>query len=488
MALWPQFCGGFYRALSPVIAADQAVNVYTETREVPGGAKQITMYGTPGLRPYLSVGTAVCRGLFFQDGLALGVIGGTLYAFDLDLGTATSLGSISNDGLAVSFASNGAGGEQIGIVGGGQLKVLDTGTMVLSAAIALPFPDPVTIAFLDGYALINQANTPIVWYSALEDMTSWDPLDFFARSNTSDHIVTIGVSRDRVWAFGSRTTTLFYDAGDLDNPFLPYPGTTVQVGISDPALLGLYEDVFYFVAESAKGQRRVVSASEPMPQTISTPPIELWLSRCPTLTNARMLVYEQDGHPFMCITVPSSPDDVKTYCFDVRETLWHARAGWNSTTGRYTQWRAQGSMSVNGTTYVGDYATGDLYTLDLETYDDDGAILRRERTAPYLGAENQWLFIDQIELGMQAGVGLSSGQGSAPTVSLEISRDGARTWVNAGTATLGAQGEAEARAIWRRLGRARADRLAVRVTQTDPVKCVWGPGLWMRATEGSGQL
>jgi len=75
-----------------------------------------------------------------------------------------------------------------------------------------------------------------------------------------------------------------------------------------------------------------------------------------------------------------------------------------------------------------------------------------------------------------------------PVVMLEISRDGGRTFVSAGEADLGASGQYLDRARWRRLGRTRADRLVIRVIQTDPCQTVWGPGLWLTATNGSNQL
>lgn len=75
-----------------------------------------------------------------------------------------------------------------------------------------------------------------------------------------------------------------------------------------------------------------------------------------------------------------------------------------------------------------------------------------------------------------------------PTVTLEISRNSGMEWVSAGEASLGSTGEYNTRAIWRRLGRTRADRLVLRVTMTDDAPCVWGPGLWLRATNGSGEL
>lgn len=484
--LWPAFVGGMYKARSSSFAADQAVNVFTETRRVPGSPKQQTLYGTPGLKLEATVATRGCRGRFSQDGRSFVVVGDVLYERS-SYAVYTSLGTIAQDGNPVSFASNGEGGDQLGIVGGGNLYVLDLTTNTLSTTV-LPFSDPVMITFMDGYGLINQKDSLVVWFTNLFDFTVVDALDFITRSGTSDNVVGIAVSRDRVWFLGSKTTTTYYNSGDADTPFLPYPGTTIQTGLLSPWLLGLYNDVLYWVADSAGGGRRVVAASEPGVEEISTPPIDAWLESASTLVDGRMLVYEQDQHIFILVTLPHASGEIKTYGYDRREELWHSRAGWDDVNGAYTQWRVAGSTAIGSTVLVGDYETGDLYTLDMNTYTDNGEILKRERTAPYPSADAEWMFVDQFELGMQPGVGLSSGQGSDPVVNLEISRDGGHTFVDAGDASLGAIGEYTTRAIWRRLGRFRGDRAVFRVTQTDPVKCVWGPGVWMTAQGGTGQL
>jgi hypothetical protein len=486
MPLFGAFVGGFYTALSPVMAADTAINLFTETREVPGSAKQTWMYGTPGLLLDATVPTLGCRGWFAQDGRTWVVCGDTIYERTA-AATYVARGTVPDDGKPVSFASNGAGGDQLAVVGGGELNVLDLSTNAVTTA-TLPFSNPVMITFIDGYGIINERDTPKMWFSALEDFTSWDALDFFARSGTSDNVIGITVSRDRVWALGSKSSTLFYNSGDADTPFIPYPGTAFQTGLVSPWLLWVQNDVLYWVAESGDGERRIVRASEPSADTISTPPIALFLERCTTLTDARMLGYEQAGHPFVIVTCPSSPDDVQTYAYDVRENLWHARAGWDSGSGTYTRWRAAGSTVTGGQVFVGDWENGNVYTLDLDTFTDNGTAIRRERATPYLSDDNQVVFVDQFELGMQAGVGLTTGQGSDPTVNLEVSRDGARTWIDAGTAGLGAIGDYGTRAIWRQLGRSRADRLVFRVTQTDGVRTVWGPGAWLRLSAGTGQL
>lgn len=487
MANFPEFCGGFYTNLAPYAGADEAVNLFTETREVPGSAKQITMYGRPGMPLETTLGTVASRGWFSQDGQTWTVYGNTLYERTA-VATYVSRGTITNDGFPVSFASNGKGGDQLAIVGGGQLKVLNLITNVLSAAIVLPFSNPVMIVFQDGYGLINEADTPIVWFSALEDFTTWDALDFFARSTSSDNIVALAQTRDRVFTLGSKTTTQYYDSGDADTPWLPYPGTTTQIGIITPWALTTYGDTLTFIGRSPRGMPRVVLAStDGQIRTLSTPPIEQFLAECTTLEDAEALTYEQEGHAFTVFTCPSSPDDLQTIVYDEKESLWGKWAGWDSTEGVYTRWRARGCVAVGQDIIVGDYATGAVYTLDLDTYTDNGAVLMRERIAPYLGTSPQWTFLNQAQLLAQSGVGIPAGQGSNPQVELLLSRDGAKTWISAGLASLGALGEYTMRTIWRRLGRVRQDLLVLRVRQSDPVQTAW-TGMDITFQNGTGQL
>ena len=106
------------------------------------------------------------------------------------------------------------------------------------------------------------------------------------------------------------------------------------------------------------------------------------------------------------------------------------------------------------------------------------------RRAPYLGTEARWVFLDRIELGIESGVGLVSGQGVDPQVLLNISTDSGKSWTSAGTASLGKMGETDQMAVWRCCGRARLDRLVLEIVITDPVKRVLGPGLWITATPG----
>lgn len=486
MSLFQEFTGPAYRTRSATIAADVCMNLYPE--RVPGHVKQSVLYGTPGLKFYASGTTSATgtRGVWSQDGRTFRVVGAVIEEINTTTKVVTNRGAIADDGLLVSLVGNGRGGEQLMIVGGGQVKIFNLTTNTLSASISLPLTNlPVMGAFMDGYFLLLEANTIRVWFSALEDGTSWNALNFFARSHVSDNLVGIAVLHDRLFLLGQQATEIFYNSGDLNLPFIPYPGTIMEEGASTPWGILVLGEALYWLAEDNLGRGRMVRANAYSPETVSTPAIGFTLAQYTTLADAEALAYSQEGHDFICWTFPSSGE---TWCFDATEGAWHQRATWNQTSAMFTRWRARTACSTPAGIMVGLSDGSAICTLDLDTFGDADAPRKWLRRAPYISAENQWLFLDQVELGAQVGVGLNSGQGILAQVMLRISRDAATSWTDTIFGSVGAIGNALARCVWRHLGRSRSDRLVLEISQTDPVRPVWGPGLWIRATAGSNQL
>lgn len=485
MALWQAFTGGAYRDRSATLDAEAAINLFVSTIQSAGNAKKTALVGTPGLKPNQTLGDVSCRGLWSEDGRTFCATGSTLYELDVTAGTAITRGTIANDGKPVQFASNGRGGEQLAVLSAGNLYILRYTTNVFTGPVSLPLTNaPTQIAFLDGYFLLLEANTVKVWFSALEDGSSWSGSDFFARSTTSDNLIGIAVLRDRIWCFGSQSTDVYYDSGDSDNPFVPYPGSSVTVGAVSPYAIATIGGTLVWLAQSATGNLSIMAASDP-PQTLSTPAIAFALASYATVADAEVLVYEQEGHQFAAFTFPSA--DV-TWVIDLVERQWHQRGQWDVPLAVFHRWRARGCCAVNGEIVVGDYATGNVFTLDLDTFTDNGEMIRRVRRAPYISAEATYGFIDQIELQAEVGVGLTTGQGSAPQAMMRCSKDSAHTWSGAVHAPLGAIGRWDNRVIWRRIGRTRMDRFVLEIAVTDAVRTVWGPGLNLRITQGNGQL
>ena len=343
---------------------------------------------------------------------------------------------------------------------------------------------PTTIAFLDGYFLLLERDSMRLWFSALEDGTSWDALDFAARSTVADNLVGLAIVNDRIWTLGSQNVELLYDSGDADTPFVPYPGTVSPFGCVSPDGVTERGGTLFWVATIGTGTPQIVAATAGAPQVISTPAVDFALASYPTVTDVEAFSYTQEGADYVVFTFPSGDEAGVTWTYDAKAGQWHQRAHWNSALGQFERWSVRGCCGVGNTILVGDYQTGDVYTLDLDTFTDNGHTIRRVRRAPYFANEPGWVFLDQFELGAQVGLGLATGQGSDPQAALNISRDGAQTWASAGFASLGPMGQYDARTVWRRLGRSRADRLVLEVAITDPVP-VTITGAWVTASSGA---
>jgi hypothetical protein len=85
--------------------------------------------------------------------------------------------------------------------------------------------------------------------------------------------------------------------------------------------------------------------------------------------------------------------------------------------------------------------------------------------------QNQWLYISRFELVAQAGMGLSTGQGSDPIVMFRLSRDGGQTFGQELQMATGPMGAYTARAFLNRLGRARNP--VVEISSSDPTFNAW---------------
>ena len=110
-----------------------------------------------------------------------------------------------------------------------------------------------------------------------------------------------------------------------------------------------------------------------------------------------------------------------------------------------------------------------IYTLSNTSYTDAGAIIRRVRRAPHLTEDFQRQYFSELQIQFQPGVGLATGQGQTPQAMLRWSDDGGSTYSEEHWVSMGAEGQYNNRAIWRRLGTAR-DRI-FEVVVTDPINC-----------------
>jgi hypothetical protein len=140
------------------------------------------------------------------------------------------------------------------------------------------------------------------------------------------------------------------------------------------------------------------------------------------------------------------------------------------------------TFAVNGSKQTIGKSDGNLYELLPDTYTELGDAIVREVTTPQIHKAGRRVFCASVELDVQAGVGLVSGQGSAPLAMECHSDDGGQTWTSPRSASLGPIGENKYRAKWYAMGSFRQRIYKFRCS--DPVKFVV-VGAWHDINVGS---
>jgi len=117
-------------------------------------------------------------------------------------------------------------------------------------------------------------------------------------------------------------------------------------------------------------------------------------------------------------------------------------------------------------------ASGTIYRMASDLFTDaDGEILRRMRTPPILADEQKRLFIDRLQLHLEPGLGLTTGQGSDPQVLMRMSKTGGKIFGNQRARSAGVQGDYGQRLVWHNCGSGR--NMVPELVATDPVAWRW---------------
>ncbi len=458
--------GSTYVARSVNAADARMVNLFPEV--VPEGGKEPAfLQRCPGLLNLATIGSGPIRGLWTfssDNSTAFVVSGNELYKIDTSY-TATFIGSIPGTG-PVSMADNGT---QLFIACNGPSYIYNSSTGEFGQIVDPDFPGAVTVGYIDGYFVFNEPNSQRIWVTQLLDGTSIDPLDFASAEGSPDGVVGLIVDHREVWVYGTSTVEVWYDAGTPDFPLQRIQGAFNEIGCISAYTIAKMDNGLFWLGADARGQGIVYRANGYTGQRISTHAVEWQIQQYGNLTDALAYTYQQDGHSFYVLIFPSANT---TWVYDVATGAWHERAGWSN--GSFTRHRSNCQMAFNNKIIVGDYENGNIYAFDLDTYADNGQIqkwLRSWRALPTGQNNLKRTAQHAMQLDMQSGVGLVTGQGSNPEVMLRWSDDGGHTWSNYRTTSVGKIGEYYYRIWFRRLGMTMKLRDRVyELSMTDPVK------------------
>lgn len=450
MGAYPGFIGPTNRSASPLADSSRLVNLYVEPNDVASG--RAALYSTPGATRYadaVNVTDVGTRALASMNGRTFGIIGTRAYEVFAD-GTTGGLFLLTPDTFLGQIAFNGIAGGQALFASGMNGFCFDLATNVATAVIP---GDAQMVGMLDGYFLAFANGRLRV--SDLNDGLIWDPLQVAFRSQSPDTWKAMLVHAPDVFLLGSLSGDVWQDTG-ATFPLGPRPGATFPYGIAALNSAAVVGDSVLWLAQNQDGAGMLVRARGYVPQPIGSYAFDTAIARyrrTARIDDAEAIAFQWNGHPWYILRFPSAN---ATWGYDLRTGLFFELGHWNAAQNRYDAWHPRAVTYAFGQHLVGDN-TGRIYRLD-ETVgtEENGDPIRRVRVPPSLRAQDGGLlFVDRFELGIQPGVGTSTGQGADPVAMLRVSKDCGQTYGNETSRSIGRSGDTDKRVFWTRLGHSR---------------------------------
>jgi hypothetical protein len=431
------FIGGAYRGRSVNLNAQVCRNFFIGVD--PKDNFPVSLIGTPGSTLKWTLGGGPIRGSLSTDSYVYHVSGQKLYRNQSLIGT-LALGT-----SRVQMAFNGT---VLLLVDGTRGYTWDGATF---AAITDPdFPsNPGTLTFQDGYFIVSDTGTNQFYIST--NGTDWSPTDFASAEGDADNLVAVVSDRQILWLFGSKTGEVHYNTGNVDFPFQRLDGGLFHYGCAAPHSIARVKSGLVWLSRNSRGQGQVIGmAGGYQPEILSTPQLDFQFASYDVIEDAFAYTYQDEGHEFYCLTFPTAN---RTWVFDGTSAEWHERA---STILTYpSRQRYNTHAFFNGEHLVGDYENGNVYVLDMNIGTEyDGTTIIRDRISQHINSEQQRLFIREVQIACEHGVGASTGISSQtdPQIGLCWSKDGGHTWSNWLFRAIGKIGEYMTRSVWRNLG------------------------------------
>ncbi|HXV00658.1 MAG TPA: packaged DNA stabilization protein [Caulobacteraceae bacterium] len=429
-------------------------------------------YTRPGLVAGLNHGAGPIRGVFSRPGVfggSLFIVSGTTIYRD-----GSGVGTIAGTDLVCFAASptNGTSPNQIVAVAGGAAYLYDGVTLTSFTAIDNGVIGATSdVVYIAGRFIYPQTGTSRFYWSDVLDAASVDGANFAQTNDSAAPILAGAVLNDQLVLFTSASVEFWSanaGAGLTDAAFTPNQGRGHQRGCAARDTVRFADNDLFWL-----GDNGTVYRSGATPVRISSSSIEDAIRRCANRAGASAFVATFEGHEFYVLTLPG----VGAYAYDIsRVGTAEGAYGDSYARGEWAVWSSFGravfrgrvAAYVGGVAYVGDDTTNDVWAMTVGAWSDGTDPLVRTASA-FIKIEEGRPRMDALICHGVTGMGLSTGQGSAPLLEIRWSDDLGRTFSRWRASPLGAQGDYGARARWSRLGQMRAPGRLVQVRCSEPV-------------------
>lgn len=458
------FCGPSMPAQSLIADCERLINLFPERIESEAAPTGAALCPVPGQQAWITTTDVGVRAIAEVRGRGFAVVGTGLWEVYAD-GTSTRRGTVTQDNNLATISDNGIAGGHLFITSGGNGYCYVLATNALSQVLT---GDATQGGFLSGRFLAFSQPTGRVRMSDLNDGLTWgsETIYGFIRSQAPDPWKSMLVRAPDIWLIGEQTGECWYTTDAYPQPFAPMPGAFFPWGTIAPFSTAVVGQHIVWVGRQQGGADAIVAAPNYLPQPISNYAVSTAVGKIASVADAEILTYLKDGHLFACCSFPQGN---QTWVYDVTLGVWHERLRWNTATAGWEAWRPRVHGYLFGKHVVGDRTSGVLSILtDASCVEADGAAIRRVRIPPPLWApSNGRITVDRLEVLVEPGLGLATGQGSDPQVMLRTSGD-AKRWSSERMASAGKIGDFGRRVSWSRCGS--SEKLWVpEVSMTDAV-------------------
>ena len=453
------------KSKSPAITAQRRINCYVDVRQ-EADKTNYAVIGRFGLDAFVtSLGNNITRGMWAVNTLATPL---------LFVVQSSALYSVTNVGATALIGTIGTTSGDVSLADDGKFLVLVDGlngwvyNMQVPAGLTKITDGnfttaPRTVTWQDQYFIVASMSSTrqfqLSQISPTIDPTIWPSVQInFA--GTSPGVLQNGQADHSILnLFGDVYTEFWQDTGSPDFPYALIPGSAQEFGLAAPFSLVKFDNALVGLFQNKMGAINVSRVSGFSLHRLSTSDLEQILSTYGTVAGAEAFAFQFDGHPMYLINFPNQA----SWMYDGLSNIW-------------TEIQATDGSPFWGTKFanfqnrllVSDRRNGNIYQLDDLTYSDNGSSIPMELWTRHIWNDDKYIGIQQVQIDVEGGVGLVTGQGVNPVYDLQVSKDGGNSFYSVGYSSVGAIGQFTQRLIWNTLGAARDWVLKLRIT--DPVK------------------
>lgn len=297
-------------------------------------------------------------------------------------------------------------------------------------------------------------------FSEVLDGNTSTALSYYTAEYSPDGLVGVANVNNRIYLFGSSTTEPWEETGDADNPFRRSLGQEFSVGCRARDSIRIVNTVPYWVDQ----HNQVVRLGNAIvPEILSGPDISKEIAATEP-TDMLGFVLEAEGHAWYGLRLP-------TMCplFDANYGEWSRYL-----TNLTDTWRYGFILRVSGSLYVGD-AEGVGFARMAETYKSEHMPGASTMGTEIVGQVSGYILangtrkLGRLRWEGSKGVGLSTGQGSAPVIRMRRSLKGPGMFSSYRSREIGAQGEYATSVEWNQMGHVTAPGCVIELSWSDPV-------------------